>query len=510
MEAGFDFFATKNPSADALIDPAGRRWSRGEVDRLVNQTARAFRELGLAGGDVIALLSRNRAEFLLTYLAALRSGLYLVPINWHLASAELAYILRDSGAKAVVADSRLAALTGDALRREPELNPVRISFGPAPGFQEFDELIRPQSVRPLEPGPIGQVLQYTSATTGRPKGVLVPPISPRLRDLTIGLQVSLGVGVDDGNVNLCLAPLYHSAPLAIAITALDMGHAVHLVDGFEPEACLQILHTHRSITSFMVPMMFLRFLKLSPEVRARYSTASLRWVVHGGAPCAIEVKRQIMEWWGPVLWDCYGSTEGGGGTMCSPQEWLKFPGTVGRPARGTECRILDEKGREVPAGQVGTIYMTRPTGDRFSYKGDPQKTGGSYRGEFFTVGDLGYLNEEGYLFICDRKVDTILSGGVKIFSAEVEQALVLHPMVADCAVVGIPDAVLGEAVKAFVQLAPDVEASSNVTRELIGFLGTRLAPIKLPRRFEYRRELPRDPSGKLYKRQLRAVTGVTS
>ncbi len=502
MEAGFEFFAQQGPRATAIIDATGRNWSRIETARLARQTARAFLQLGLSPGDVVAVVARNRSEYLVVYLATQQAGLSMVPVNWHLAAPELAYILEDSGAKAIFVDSRLGALVTDALLLQPSLHPTLVSFGRLPGFTDFDELIAAQSPAPLERGLPGQVLQYTSATTGRPKAVVVPPTSRPSLERRIQLHISMGVELDDATVNLCVAPLYHAAPLDIAATALHMGHTVLVLDGFEPEGCLQLMAQHRVGTAFMVPMMFLRFLKLPKDIRSRYSTEHLKWVNHGGAPCPPEVKRQMIEWWGPVLWDAYGSSEGGGGTICSPQEWLRYPGTVGRPLPGSQCKILNDAGDELLPSEVGLIYLTRAAGDRFAYKGDAAKTDASYRGAFFTVGDLGYLNDEGYLFVSGRNTDMIISGGVKIYPAELEQALAVHPLVADCAVIGIPDAVLGEAVKVIVQLMPGHEGAPEMTAALIRFLGSRVAAIKLPRRFEYARELPRDPSGKLYKRRL--------
>jgi long-chain acyl-CoA synthetase len=296
--------------------------------------------------------------------------------------------------------------------------------------------------------------------------------------------------------------LYHAAPLEWATMALHLGHMLVLIERWDPESLLALIDRHRVTTTFMVPTMFTRLVKLPEDVKARYSTASLRFVGHGAAPCPAEVKRQMIDWVGPVIWEAYGASEGSG-TLVNSQEWLQYPGTVGRPIPGTRLKILDDAGNEVAPGVVGTIYLTRYTGDRFEYRGDPEKTKAAYRGDFFTVGDLGYLNPEGYLFICDRKADMIICGGANVYPAEIEGLLVQHPQVADCVVFGIPDALMGEAIKAVVQLVPGAQPGPAMTIDILDFLGARLAAGKLPRRVEYMAELPRDPNGKVYKRRLR-------
>jgi len=498
-EMGFDHFARKDPSATAIVDPRGRIWSRGELACLVNRLSRALRASGLRPGDSIATLSPNCAELVAGYLAATQIGLYFIPVNWHLTTPEIQFILEDSGARAVIVHARFAShasACGSECR-------TRISIGSAPGFERLEDFVAGYPDAPLEDPVLGRPMFYTSATTGRPRAIVLPlPESSTALARTIRVHVAGGIGLEQGHVHLCASMLYHGAPLDVSIISLHMGHKLVLVDRWDPEGLLRLIEEHAVTTTVVVPTMFVRMLKLPESVRARYRTSSLRRVVHTGAPCPVEVKRQMIDWWGPVLWDAYGAAEGAG-TLVSSEEWLRYPGTVGRPIPGTELRILDEHGNDVHTGEVGTIYFTRYTGDRFEYKGDPQKTAACHRGRFFTVGDMGYLNEDGYLFICDRRTDMIISAGMNIYSAEVERVLVLHPAVADCAVLGIPDEILGQVVKAVVQPVPGCAVTKQLTLDILNFLRPRLSPAKLPRRIEYVAQLPRMPSGKLYKRYLR-------
>jgi long-chain acyl-CoA synthetase len=377
-----------------------------------------------------------------------------------------------------------------------------ICIGAAPGLVSLEEFVAGNSAGPLEDPLPGRVMSYTSATTGRPKGILLPlPASRAALDRIIRLHIDTGVELG-GHVNLCGSMLYHAAPLEGAAIALHMGHVVVLIDRWEPEAFLRTIEEQRVTIVFTTPAMFVRMLKLSDHVRAKYRTSSLQRVIHTGAACPVEIKRRMIEWWGPIFWDTYGAAEGAG-TIVGSAEWTRYPGTVGRPLPGSRIKILDAAGEEVPRGEVGTIYMTRHTGDRFEYKGDPQKTRASYRGDFFTVGDLGYVNDQGYLFVCDREVDLIICGGMNVYPAEVEQALILHPQVADCAILGAPDELFGEIVYAVVQAQDGVRTGPRLTLEILEFLSQHVAPVKLPRRVYYADSLPRDPTGKLLKRLLR-------
>ncbi len=488
----------------AILESRGRCWSRGELLGTVNRIANALGERGFAKGDVVAVLSPNCIEFVALYLAAMELGMYVIPLNWHLAPAEIAYILENSGASGLVVHERLAPIVrklagssgGPGVR-------LRVAFGHIDGFTDLRDLIGSQAEQRETPTVGGRVMVYTSATTGRPKAVKLP-----LQDAdhsisrTIEFTNYCGIYAEDSNIHLCASMMYHAGPLETVVIALHMGHGVILMDGWESEQCLQLIEKHKITTTFMVPAMFIRLLKLPPETRARYDVRSLKMVIHSAAPCPPETKRELLEWWGQVIWEGYGAAEGSG-TAVGPREWLERPGTVGRPIPGTTLRILDDAGNELPPRQVGTIYYNRYNGGRFEYKDDPEKTAAAYRGELFTVGDIGYVDDDGYLFICDRKVDMVISGGMNVYPAEVEQVLVQHPKVLDCAVFGVPDPTLGEVLRAVVQLAAGVAGDAAVTAELTSFLLRRLSATKIPRKIEYTAALPRDPNGKLFKRLLR-------
>ena len=495
---GFRYFAHRSPDAAALVDPGGREWTRAELLDLVDRTAGALVGAGLAPGDVIAIVAPNCAEFLAAHMAGLAAGLYVVPVNWHLAEPEIEYILGNSGAKVVFAHARLGARRLAALTAP---GVVRVGFGEARGFVPLERFSAAPAHLAVQ-RPAGRVLAYTSATTGVPKAVRLP-LEGASRALAkfVAWHRALGVEIESGHVHLVSSMLYHAAPLDGAVVALEMGHRVVLMDGWEAHALLQTIEERGITTAFMVPTMFVRLLKLPEDVRRRYSTATLEFVIHGGAPCPPDVKRSMLDWWGPIIWESYGASEVQG-CIVSPAEWLERPGTVGRPIAGSQVKILDADRCELPPGQIGSVYLTPHTGDRFEYLGDARKTAASRHGEFVTVGDRGYLDDDGYLFLVGRDSELIISSGMNIYPAEIEQVLLAHPAVTDCAVVGAPDALCGEVPEAHVQLAPGVAASAQLTDELLRFLARRLASMKLPRRIEYGTALPRDPNGKLLRKRL--------
>jgi long-chain acyl-CoA synthetase len=499
---GFPHFVACDADAVAIIDANGVAWSRGRVARLASRISTALRAAGLEAEDSLAVVAPNCAEYLAVYLAAIDAGLRLVPVNWHLAEEELEFVLRDSEAKAVIAHAGLGAARISSLRRAAAPSAVAISIGAAEGCTALDDFIAGAAPRPLARGGSGRMMPYTSATTGRPKGVVLPSgNAAAARAKMVAWHVSLGVELEADNVHLCASMLYHSAPLEGAITALHMGHVVVLVARFEPELVLELIARHRVTTTFLTPSMFVRLVKLPAGVRRRHSTDSLRFVVHGGAPCPVAVKKRMLEWWGPIIHESYGAAEAQG-TIVGPAEWLRSPGTVGPPIPGSAIKILNGRGKEVTPGEVGLVYMKPHNGDRFEYKGDAVKTRAAYCGDFVTVGDLGYLDEQGNLFICDRRADLIISSGMNIYPAEIEQVLLEHPAVLDCAVRGIPHELFGQVPKAYIKAAPGAVPGPSLTAELLDFLARRIAPMKLPRRFEYTIEIPRDPSGKLYRRRL--------
>ena len=502
---GFWNFARSNPQALAIVDPEGRETTRGELHAECNRLVHALRALGLARGDAFAVLSPNSREFLALYLAAAQGGFYMVPLNWHLAAPEVAYILQDSGAKAFFAAGRVGAVATAAADEAGLAPAARIAIGAIPGFRDWTALLADASSAEPAERRAGTVMNYTSGTTGRPKGVrrALPDIDPDTASTMAALFLGIfGIQPESGNVHLVGSPLYHTAVLQYSSMSLHLGHAVVIMEKWEPEAMLALIDRRRVTFSHMVPTQFVRLLKLPEETRARYDVSSTRHMIHAAAPCPPEVKRQMIEWWGNSIQEYYAATEGGG-TVVNAEEWLAHPGTVGRPWPGAGVRILDESGNDLPAGQQGTVYMKLNPQLQFEYKGDPDKTRGNRVGDWFTVGDIGYLDGEGYLFLCDRKIDMIISGGANIYPAEIENVLILHPAVADCAVFGVPDEDWGEAIKAVVQLRAGVEGDEAMNESIMAFLGERLARMKLPRSIDYLPELPRDPNGKLYKRKLR-------
>ncbi len=499
---GVRHFAARDPSAVALVDPRGDTWSRGDLLAFVDRTAHALAAAGLRSGDVVAIVAPNCIEYLGVHLAAVAAGLYVVPVNWHLADPEIAYLLDNCDARAVVAHARLGPARCAALLAHGGRAALRISIGAAAGFVTLDELIAHHPPQPLDGREPGRMMPYTSATTGQPKAVRRPLETSRaaLRK-TVAWHLSLGIALEDRNVHLCSSMLYHAAPLEGATIALEMGHAVVITDHWDAESTLRIIAEQRVTTTFMVPTMFVRLLQLPGEIRGRYSVASLRFVIHGGASCPDVVKRRMIDWFGPIVWEAYGASEVQG-TVTSSAEWLRYPGTVGKPIAGSKIKILDDAGRELPPGHVGQIYLTPFTGDRFGYHADDAKTRACRRGDYVTVGDLGYVNAEGYLFVCGRRSELIISSGMNIYPAEVERILIEHEDVADCAVVGMAHELFGEVPRAVVQPAAGVVPSSKLTFELLRFLGERLAPMKMPHRIDYANELPRDPNGKLLRRHL--------
>lgn len=502
MNVGLQHFADERPDFVALVDPSGREWSRTQLCGLTNRLARALLDTGVRPGDAIAVVAPNCAEYIAAYIAGQQAGLKVVPVNWHLAGDELAFVLGDSQARAVLVHESLGQRVLDTVSKHASPEALLIAIGEAAGYASLGKLVEGYSAEPLGIPAAGQMMAYTSATTGRPKAVLRRRHDPRAAlENTVRANKMLGILPEDDNVHLCASMLYHSAPLGGVDVALQMGHRVILAGLWQPELLLQLIERHRVTTTFMVPAMFIRLLKLPAEVRRRYSTASLRAVVHGAAPCPTDVKRAMVEWWGNIVWEAYGSTEANG-TIVSTDEWLRRPGTVGRPFPGAAVKIMDEDGHELPPYEVGLVYLRPALGDRFEYKGDPEKTRRCYRGDYITVGDLGYVDEDGYLFIRGRSSELIISSGMNIYPAEIETVLMEHPLVRDCAVLGEPHALLGEVPKAVVELETGVRAEPMLTAALIEFVGKRLSAMKLPKRIEYVERIPRDPNGKLYKRLL--------
>jgi len=504
-EIGFWNLAAKKPDVLALASPDGREWSRGELLAECNRIAHGLRALGMKEGDVVAAMLPNCGEFLALNLAVGQSGFYLVPINWHLAGPEVAYILQDSEAKVFICHEQVAEVAASAIQEADFPAAAAFSLGAVPGARPYEELVagQPDTLPKERIG--GSVMNYTSGTTGRPKGVRRPLIGldpDTIGELfTFSLRI-FGIEPEGDGVHIVGSPLYHTAVLVWANASLQMGHPVVLMAKWDSEEMLRLSERYRVTHSHMVPTQFRRLLLLPEPVRSRYDLSSLRHMVHAAAPCPPEVKREMLDWWGPVIYEYYAATEGGG-TLVGPEEWLRYPGTVGRPWPEADVKILDDDGGELPAGEQGTVYMKLSATANFEYKGDKEKTSKNRRGDYFTVGDIGYLNKDGYLFLCDRKIDMIISGGANIYPAEIENVLIQHPRVADVAVFGIPHDDWGEEIKAVVQLDDGSGGSEEMSAEILSFCAERLAKMKLPRSIDYMAELPRDPNGKLYKRRLR-------
>jgi long-chain acyl-CoA synthetase len=496
--------AAGEPERTAVVEPDGREVGYGELAAKANAYARGLRSLGLETGDAIVVLQPNGVELLAAQFAALQTGLYIVVVNWHLIAPEVAYILADSGAKAFLAHERFAEV---AVAAADEAGiPVRARFaaGHIDGFRRLEELGAGEGDGRPNERTAGSPMLYTSGTTGRPKGVR-RPLTGADPDQVPGASTwffgIFGLKPFDGHVHLCGSPLYHTAVLNFVAISIQLGHTAVLMDRWDSEEALRLIERHRVTHSHLVPTQFRRLLALPEPVRERYDLSSLRVMIHGAAPCPLEVKRRMLDWWGPVVTEYYAATEGGG-TVITGADWLRKPGSVGTPWPGSTVKVLDDNGSAVPPGEIGTVYLKM--GDsRFEYHKDREKTEQARVGDLFTLGDVGHLDEDGYLFLHDRKADLIISGGVNIYPAEIEGELITHPKVADVAVFGIPHADWGEEIKAVVQPAPGVEGGDELTAELLVFARGRLAKFKLPKTVDYVAELPRDPNGKLYKRKLR-------
>jgi long-chain acyl-CoA synthetase len=500
------YWAARQPDAPAIIAAGGPDSSRngagdrtfGELNAEVNRLARALRRGGLRPGDGVAAMVSNRAEYAATWLAALRTGLRFTPVNWHLTADEAGYIVDDCEARAFVADARFAKVAAEAAAGAPGAT-VRLAVGgEVDGFVPYDEALAAEDPTDLDDPVLGRAMLYTSGTTGRPKGV------NRTDNQRISRRTMPSTGYAPGeSLHLCTGPLYHAAPLSFSLAGpILSGVGVVLMDGWSAPETLRLIEEHGITHSHMVPTMFHRLLALPDEERLAADVSSLRMVMHGAAPCPVAVKQAMIEWLGPILLEYYAATEGAG-TFVTSDVWLTRPGTVGKPYDPDHVRILGEGGEPLGPEEVGTIYLRAPEVGRFEYFKDPDKTAGSYEGDYFTLGDVGYLDEDGYLYLTDRSANLVISGGVNIYPTEVEQVLWPHPAVADVAVIGLPDDEWGEIVVAVVQLREGVEPGDDLAAELIAWSRDRLAHFKCPRRVDFVADLPRTDAGKLYKRRLR-------
>ena len=495
--------ARTTPDKPAVVMAAsGNTVTYKELDERSMRLARLWREAGLTRGDHVALLSDNDPKFFDVYWAAIRSGLYLTAVNRYLAPDEIAYIVGDCGARSLVVSAAVET-AADVAPLVPGC-PLRFSFGgKVVGYEPYEDAIDAMRAEPLEDQPVGATMLYSSGTTGRPKGVK-RPLPDRQVDEPAPARPVSRYGMSADTVYLSPAPLYHAAPLAYSAGVQALGGAVVVMEKFEPVACLAAIERYRVTHAQFVPTMFVRMLKLDESERQRFDISSLQVAVHAAAPCPADVKRQMIEWWGPILYEYYAGTEGNGSTALTSEEWLAHPGSVGRASVG-KIHICDDDGDEVPVGESGAVYFEQERMP-FEYHGDPEKTRQAQHPRhpnWSTLGDLGYVDEEGYLYLTDRKAFMIISGGVNIYPQEIEDVLILHPKVADVAVFGIPNPDMGEEVKAVVEPAAGVEPSPALAAELVDYTRTRIARCKVPRSIDFIDEMPRLPTGKLYKRVLR-------
>lgn len=467
-----------------------------ELEDAVLRAASLLARLGVGEDDVVCIMLRNDPAFLAAAFAAMRLGAYSCPINWHYKAEEAGWILADSGAKALVAHADLLPQIDGALPASVALAMVEP--------QDWKGWLRDEPRWSGAPRRLRGNMPYTSGTTGRPKGVRRAPMplegAERMAELAREARYK-GFGIEPGMRGLLPGPLYHSAPNLYAIQTLQLEDALLVLEPrFDAERTLELIERHRLTHAYLVPTMFVRMLKLPDEVKRRYDLSSLRFVSSTGSPCAPAVKRAMIDWWGPVFHECYASSEAGVITSIDSHEALRKPGSAGRPVGVGALRILDEQGRELPPGEVGLIYARQPAYPDFSYNNNPSARAALERDGLWTLGDMGYLDEDGYLFICDRASDMVISGGVNIYPAEIEAVLHGMPGVHDCAVFGVPSEEFGEALAAAVQ--PDPGAALD-PEQVKTWLRARIADYKVPRTVELRSELPREDSGKIFKRKLR-------
>ena len=482
------------------VDDGSRRRSFSELtDRCARFATFLRDEAGFAPGEHLSLLMGNRVETIELLLGGIFAGQWVTPINWHLAEEEIEYVLRDSGSRLVIVDERHAPIVERVASGLPGLQVLRVG-------EALDRELDALTPRPIDlAAPAGGNMIYTSGTTGRPKGVkrAAPPTVAGALDLHV--RMGTNIALDGRGPHLITGPMYHAAPLMFAVYDNANGAPILIMPRWDEAEALELLQAREVAHVHFVPTMFVRLLRLPEEVRTAFSAPRLRRVLHGAAPISEAVKRRMIDWWGPILLEYWGATEGGVNTLIDSEDWLAHPGTVGRALPAFEIFAVDEERRRLPAGEIGDLYCRSSVSERpFEYHGDPEKTESAYlEPGVFTIGDVGFVDVDGYVHLADRRSNMIISGGVNIYPAEIEQVLQEHPSVADVGVFGIPDDEWGESVKAAIELRPGFEPSDELAAAILHFAREHLAGYKVPRSIDFEAELPRHPSGKLYIRRLR-------
>jgi long-chain acyl-CoA synthetase len=481
---------------------SGESVSFGQLDARANQVARVLRGCGVARGAHVALLLQNHRRFLEACFGADRAGVYYTTISTRLMADEIAYIVRDCAAQVLVVSADLDELVRQLKPMLPEGLRCFMIGTPAPGFESWEAAVDGAADTPIADPAQGLDMLYSSGTTGRPKGVKWPMAQTPAgaRTMLVNLLAPL-FGYGRGCRYLSPAPLYHAAPLRHCMTVIKLGGTVFVMEAFDAERALQSIERHRITHSQWVPTMFVRMLKLPDRVRTRYDMSSMQVAVHAAAPCPVDVKQRMLDWWGPIVFEYYAGTENNGFCSITPQQWLQHKGSVGRASQGV-LHICDEEGHELPAGATGLVYFSN--GPEFEYHNDPVRTAQTRNAQgWSTLGDIGKLDEEGYLYLVDRRAFMIISGGVNIYPQEAESVLIGHPKVADVAVIGVPSEDLGEEVRAVVQLLNPADAGAETEAELLAYCRQHMAPFKCPRSVDFDAALPRHPTGKLYKQLVR-------
>jgi len=494
--------AQTHPEKAAIIMGRGEIVTYRELNERSNQCAHLFASLGLRANDALALYMENCPDYFYAAWGAQRSGLYYTPISTHLSVEETAYIVGDCDAQVVIVSYALRDVARQLKSSKSAVHTYLMVGGTIEGYEAFEDALATFPTTPLARELEGCEMLYSSGTTGYPKGIKNP--NP-VREIGTPSPLVMGIlassyGINEDTVYLSPAPLYHSAPIRFCMAMHRVGATAVVMEHFDPEEALRLIEKYQVSFSQWVPTMFIRILKLPAAVRNQYDLSSQEVVVHAAAPCPVEVKQQMIDWWGPVLVEYYGSTEGHGGTQISSEDWLKHRGSVGRPTYGS-VHILDDAGKELAPQEVGAVFFAG--GADFEYHNSPQKTADSRVGNMSTVGDIGYVDEDGFLYLTDRKAHMIISGGVNIYPQEMENTLVMHPAVADVAVVGVPNQDLGEEVKAVVELLDFADAGPKLERELIAYCRDRLSHLKCPKSIDFEEKLPRSDAGKLFKRRIK-------